>query len=218
MPAHRRTPKSSSPSSTTSRRLTRLRTDSTATAAWKRGPNALLATSAGSRARVRSPQPGQRTRGQRCSITRRRDDRQLFDLMAHRLTHAEQLTHREHVAALTALRPMLDHLIYRACRQQLAAVTLMPRLGALRTPGTIPSPRWPPLARRIRARRQRRVTRALRELALKLLHPRFELLDTAIHRQQNLDNSLTPRVIDRLRLSPIHTPGFDEAELCPPTH
>ncbi len=46
----------------------RLRTDSAATAASKRGPKALAATSAGSIARVCSPQPGQRTRGQRCSI------------------------------------------------------------------------------------------------------------------------------------------------------
>jgi len=56
-------PNSCSHSSTTSRRETRLRTDSTATAAWKRGPNALAATVAGSDARSRLPQPGQQTRG-----------------------------------------------------------------------------------------------------------------------------------------------------------
>jgi hypothetical protein len=38
-----------------------------------------------------------------------RDDRQLFDLMAHRLTHAEQLARREDMAAPAALGPMLDY-------------------------------------------------------------------------------------------------------------
>src|SRR5665811_1671320 len=137
--------------------------------------------------------------------------------MAHRLTHAEQLTRSEHVAALATLRPVLDELIHRACRQQLAAVALMPRLSALRTPRAILSPRKPPLARRIRARRQRGVTRTLSQLPLQLLHPRLQLLDTQVHRQQNLDYSLTPRVINRLRLRALHTPRFDEAELCPPT-
>src|SRR5665811_778967 len=134
--------------------------------------------------------------------------------MAHRLTHAEQLTRSEHVAALATLRPVLDELIHRACRQQLAAVALMPRLSALRTPRAILSPRKPPLARRIRARRQRGVTRTLSQLPLQLLHPRLQLLDTQVHRQQNLDYSLTPRVINRLRLRALHTPRFDEAELC----
>ena len=62
MPAHRRTPKSSSPSSTTSQREIRLRTDSTATAASKRGPNTLFATSAGSaHADSDARSPGQRS-------------------------------------------------------------------------------------------------------------------------------------------------------------
>jgi hypothetical protein len=54
------------------------------------------------------------------------------------------------------------------------------------------------------------------QLALQLLHPRLELPNSAIHRQQYLDHSLTPRVIDRFRLNPIPTPRFDEAESCPP--
>jgi hypothetical protein len=67
----------------------------------------------------------------------RRDDRQLFDLMAHRLTHAEQLTRSENVAALTALGPVLENLIHREYRQQLAAVAIMPRLGTPRSPRAI---------------------------------------------------------------------------------
>jgi hypothetical protein len=37
----------------------------------------------------------------------------------------------------------------------------------------------------------------------------------AIHRQQRLNDAFLPRVIDRLRLSALHTTEFDEAELCP---
>jgi len=48
--------------------------------------------------------------------------------MAHRLTHTEQIHRREDVAALTALRPVLD---------ELAAVALMPRLGAPCSPRAI---------------------------------------------------------------------------------
>ena len=92
----------------------------------------------------------------------------------------------------------------------------MPRLR------TRPAPRriLAPLRRRpwrVRARRTRRITRATTQLALKLLHPRLELLDTTIHRKQNFNYSLTPSVIDRLRLRALHATRFDEAELCPPT-
>jgi len=63
--------------------------------------------------------------------------------MAHRLTHTEQIHRREDVAALTALRPVLDDLIYRRYREQLAAVALMPRLGAPCSPRAILSSLWP---------------------------------------------------------------------------
>jgi hypothetical protein len=45
---------------------------------------------------------------------------------------------------------------------------------------------------------------------------RLELLNPAIHRQQDSNDSLTSGVIDRLGFSAVHTPKFDEAELCPP--
>lgn len=142
-----------------------------------------------------------------------RDHRQLFDLMTHRLTHAEQLTRSEDTATPATLRPILNHLVHRAERQQLPAVTLVPRLRTLRTPRAIPASHRPPLlARRIRARRQRGITRTLGQLALQLLHPRLQLLDPAIHRQQHLDYSLTPRVTDRLRLNTLHTPRFNKAQ------
>ncbi len=78
-------------------------------------------------------------------------------------------------------------------------------------------PRRPILPPRlILTRRLRRVPRILAQLPLKPLHPRGQLLDLTIHPQQHLDHGLTPRVIDRLRLTPVHTPKFDKASLCPP--
>ncbi len=146
-----------------------------------------------------------------------RYDRQLFDLVALRLARRHALLWRELMSTVTALRPMLDNLVDRARRQQLTAVTLMAILGALLATRSVLAARLPALARRIRARGCRGVARAAIQLALQLLHPHFELLDAAIHRQQHLDYSLAPRVIDRLRLHALHTTRFDEAELCPPT-
>ncbi len=60
---------SSSISSTLSRRETRLRTASVATAACKPGPKAERGTPAGSSARVWAAQAGQRSRCRRCSVT-----------------------------------------------------------------------------------------------------------------------------------------------------
>src|SRR5271156_6629186 len=91
-------------------------------------------------------------------------------------------------------------------------------LGALGASRVILAPCSSVLARRIRARWQRGVARALAQLALELLNARLELMDAAIHRQQHFNHGLTPRVIDRLRLSALHTPIFDKAELCPPTN
>ena len=47
---------------------------------------------------------------------------------------------------------------------------------------------------------------------------RFELLNLLIHPQQHRHHDLTALVIDRLRLSALHTQIFDKAELCPPTN
>src|SRR3954454_977967 len=76
-------------------------------------------------------------------------------------------------------------------------------------------PRAPP--RRIAARRRRAVARVLGQLALKLVDPCRQRLDLTIHPQQRPDHDLAPSVADRLRLSPLHTTGFDTARLCPPT-
>ncbi len=47
---------------------------------------------------------------------------------------------------------------------------------------------------------------------------RLQLLDTTIHPQKNLNDDLTPSIVNRLRLNTLHTPKFDRTELCPPTH
>src|SRR5208283_1900452 len=95
---------------------------------------------------------------------------QLFDLVAQWLARGQQLFAREAVATATARRPVLDHLIHCCRGQQLAAVTLVPGLGALRAPRAILAPRRPSLARPVSARRKRGVPRALAQLTLKLLH------------------------------------------------
>ena len=63
---------------------------------------------AGSSPRVSSPQPGQRTRWARCSLTLHRDQRQLLHLPAHRLAGRHALLLGEIVPAAAALRPVLD--------------------------------------------------------------------------------------------------------------
>ena len=62
-------PKRSAQSAATSRRLIRFLTESAATAACNRQPNAPRGTSTGSSARVSRPQAGQASRCRRCSLT-----------------------------------------------------------------------------------------------------------------------------------------------------
>ncbi len=45
---------------------------------------------------------------------------------------------------------------------------------------------------------------------------RLELLDPAIHSQQDFNDDLTSGVIDRLGFGAVHALTFDGAELCPP--
>jgi hypothetical protein len=46
----------------------------------------------------------------------------------------------------------------------------------------------------------------------------LELPNPAIHREKNFNDGLTALAIDRLSLSALHNPIFDEARLCPQTH
>ena len=85
---------------------------------------------------------------------------------ARGLTHLAALIDREDVTAATALGPVLDHLIHRAGRQQIAPPALVPGLGTLAATRAILAPSWPRRPRRIGARRQRGVARALGQLAL----------------------------------------------------
>ena len=68
-----------------------MRTDSTATAAWKRGPNALAATPAGSSPRVRAAAVRAAHALALVLGHRDREPRQLLDLMARRLADGDQL-------------------------------------------------------------------------------------------------------------------------------
>ena len=66
-----------------------------------------------------------------------RDLRQLLDLMTRRLPTATRSASREHVAAATPRRPVIDELVDRPRRQQLTAVPLMTGLPARRTPRAV---------------------------------------------------------------------------------
>ncbi len=146
-----------------------------------------------------------------------RDHGELFDLVTRGLARRDPVALAEHVATIAARRPVIEEFINSPRRKQRPPVTPMSWLPARLAPRTVlPAPRHAP--RGIRARRPRGVPRVLRQLTLELLHPRLQLHDAAIHRQQNFDYRLPPRVIDRLRLNPLHATRFDEAELCPPTN
>jgi len=159
----------------------------------------------------------------------RRHHRQILDLVTRRITcrHALMLAKEMSTPALAG--PVIDVIVDPPRRQQRAALALMTRLSTLLAPRRILAPRWR-AARRILARRQRRVTRGPLGLALKL---RDALLLTSNARRQHLDLRDQPRVlgrelqqhrndrptaplIDRLRLDPLHTPKFDAPQLCPP--
>jgi hypothetical protein len=128
-----------------------------------------------------------------------RDRWELLNLPACRLPHRDTLTHREHMPTPTPIRPILNDLINRAARQQTTTPTLVTRLSTLRLPNrtlhTLPSG-----TRRIAARRQRRITRALRYLTLKTLNPTRQQLNLAIHPQQHPNNSLTTPIKNSLSL------------------
>jgi hypothetical protein len=130
-----------------------------------------------------------------------RDDGQLFDLVALRLARGHELFRREAVSTATALGPMLDHPIDRARRQQLAAVVLMAILGALLASRGVLG------ARRLPGGSELGYAEELPESflsALELLNASLKLPDTAIHREQHLNDRLTSGVIDRLRLGTLH--------------
>ena len=112
---------------------------------------------------------------------------------------------------------MLDHLIHR--RTPAAARGRDPH-GQAGRPACDPSDPCrasAALARRIGARRLRGVTRALAAARRSSFsHPRLQLLDPPIHPQQHLDHNLTPRVVDRLRLSALHATEIRRGRIMSP--
>ncbi len=157
--------------------------------------------------------------------------RQLLDLMARRLAVSGQVSCAEDVTAGAPGRPVLDDLVDRPRRQQRAALALMPGLSARRAArGILAAPRR--RARRIGARRLRRVARGPGQLALQRHDPLVlsrdpvgQLLDLRLKpfvlrrkRQQDPNNGIAAPLIDRLGLAPLHTTSFDSPRLCPPTN
>jgi hypothetical protein len=61
----------------------------------------------------------------------RRDHRQLLDLVTRRRAERHALGRAEQMPTRAGRRPMLDHLVDRRARQQIATASLMTRLGAL---------------------------------------------------------------------------------------
>ena len=159
-----------------------------------------------------------------------RDRRQLLDLVAHRIADGDQLVLRELVAAVAAIRPMINDLVDRPRRQQRPPLALMPRLAALTaTRGILAAPRR--RTRMIDTRRLRAIARAPVQPPLKQRDPliltrnprrqdlnlRPQPLVLRRQRQQNLDDRLPAPLEDRLRVGALHTPYFAAPELCPPT-
>ncbi len=117
---------------------------------------------------------------------------------------------------------MIDDLLELVLGQKLAARTLVAKLAARLAPATPgkqllrlrPRLRASLLTRlgRIRRRRLRTGTRTLPSLLLKPRHPLVQKPDLALipgsQLKQELDARLTPSVVDRLRLGPLHTTQF----------
>jgi hypothetical protein len=156
-----------------------------------------------------------------------RDRRQFGHLMATWTPRGNLLSVAELVpAAVTGIRVVIDELIDLILGQKLATRPLVPKLGArlalpvalrprLRLRARFRAPLGTRL-RRILRRRLRAVARALPRLLLQapdpLLQPHPQQRQPLHRRRQLHDHpnaALTPRVIDRLRLSPLHTNKFD---------
>ena len=182
----------------------------------KRGPNALPRPRPAARPRPLTAAGAAHTRAAMLGHVHR-DLRQLFDLMARRLAHRDPLASaktwpqsQRSASARRARRPPTAATARDRAPHAQAGRPAHARSDPFRARGGAPggselggNEELRELLRRARARAS---------------HPRFQLLDPAIHRQQHLDYRLTPRVIDRLRLNALHTPRFDAAELCPPTN
>lgn len=150
--------------------------------------------------------------------------RQLFYLVASGFATTFAVALGERVSAAATRRPVIDHLIDRARRQQVTPTAGMPRLPATATTRT-PLSTLALTPRRISARRRRTITRAAIQPSLKLRNPlilpcntRLQPLDLLIHPQQNRHHNLAALVVDRLRLGALHNPIFDTTGLCPLTN
>ena len=148
--------------------------------------------------------------------------RELFDLVNDGLPNRVALLLTKDVSTVAARRPVLHDVAHRAHRQQIPPATFVPGLPATTASrGALASLEC--FARRVRARGSRGVPRAAVQSTFQLGDPlvltrntSFKPADLLIHPQQNRHHNLAALLIDRLRLSALHTPVFDTAKSNPP--
>jgi hypothetical protein len=205
-----------------SRRETRLRTDSVATAASSRapeGPDGNFGRQLGAcgGAAVRATPTMQPVLGHLHG-----DLGQLRDLVARWLPDPITLRVTEHMPAAAALGPTLHHQADRLHRQQSPPTTWMSRLGPLLACG---GTRSLALGRpgRILARWRGRVARVAVQAPLEVGDPLVlaghalsEPLNLLIHPQQHRNYHLAAPLVDRLRLDPLHAIAIRRPDVTSP--
>src|SRR6202451_3734091 len=141
--------------------------------------------------------------------------------MAQRIAdrHTPSLT--EPVPAGAALGPVLDHIIHRPRRQQVASLALVAELGSPRATRRIlrVASGCSAHQRSVAANCSSRPLQPTLELCYPLVlacDMSLELPNPAIHREENFNDGPTALAIDSLSPRALHNPIFDKAELCPP--
>jgi hypothetical protein len=145
------------------------------------------------------------------------DRRQLKDLAAAEPpARTALLIIKPAPATATRIRIVIDDLIHLVLRFEIAPCTLMPGLPTLRSTLAVPAhqllrlrtrlrPTLRARPRRIGRRRLGTGARILARLLLQTPQPILVLADPARQLKHELHTRLAPRVIDRLRLSTVHT-------------
>jgi len=133
--------------------------------------------------------------------------------MTRRLASADAFVLAKDVPTAPPRRPVLDDVVDRPRRQQRPSLALMPTLRALLAPRPILAALGGlVLARRIAARRLRRVTRRTPDPPLELRNPLIlrsdallQALNLLVHPQQHRDDRFAALVINRFGLRAVHT-------------
>jgi len=136
-----------------------------------------------------------------------RERGQLRQLVARRLAAADTLRLGEAMPTGAALGEALDHPVDSLDREQRPMTAEMARLAA-RAPARSLLRALRLYPERVLRGRTRRVTRALAQLLLELLDASLEPLIARLKREDEVDTALPPRLVDRLRLVPLHDTRF----------